>query len=382
MTSPFGVQLTLLIGPVLAAPAPPLLTESLRSVEVTHNDEGRSGFQLTFHAGRGGPLGVLDYPQLLLPLLRVFNRVILIVTIGAVPRVLMDGVVTNQQLAPGSEPGAGTISVTGEDVSVMMDLEEKAVDHPAQNEYVIANKLILSYAQYGLVPLVVPPLSIDFPLPINRTPIQHGTDLAYLKWMAQNHGYVFYIVPGPLPFANVAYWGPPIRVGFPQRALSVNLGASTNVDSITFQNNALAPTLVEGQVYEGITDSTLPVQTFLSMRFPLAAAPALVANLPNVRRQQLGDTRTLNYIQAYAKAQAITDSSVDNVVTAQGTLDALRYGDLLAPRALVGLRGVGFTFDGMYYVKRVTHSIRKGEYKQGFTLTREGTGAILPVVRA
>jgi hypothetical protein len=98
MTSPFGVQLTLLIGPVLAAPAPPLLTESLRSVEVTHNDEGRSGFQLTFHAGRGGPLGVLDYPQLLLPLLRVFNRVILIVTIGAVPRVLMDGVVTNQQL--------------------------------------------------------------------------------------------------------------------------------------------------------------------------------------------------------------------------------------------------------------------------------------------
>ncbi|PJF45634.1 MAG: hypothetical protein CUN48_17895, partial [Candidatus Thermofonsia Clade 3 bacterium] len=34
-----GVQLTLLIGPTVAAPAPPLLTEALQSVEVTHSDE-------------------------------------------------------------------------------------------------------------------------------------------------------------------------------------------------------------------------------------------------------------------------------------------------------------------------------------------------------
>jgi hypothetical protein len=46
----------------------------------------------------------------------------------------------------------------------------------------------------------------------------------------------------------------------------------------------------------------------------------------------------------------------------------------------VGLRGAGHSFDGLYYVKSVTHNIRRGEYKQSFTLTREGLGAISPVV--
>jgi hypothetical protein len=85
-------------------------------------------------------------------------------------------------------------------------------------------------------------------------------------------------------------------------------------------------------------------------------------------------------MQAYARAQAVTDKSVDSVMTAQGELDALRYGDVLEPRGIVGLRGAGFTHDGFYYVKSVSHSINKGQYKQRFNLTREGAGALTPVV--
>jgi len=33
---------------------------------------------------------------------------------------------------------------------------------------------------------------------------------------------------------------------------------------------------------------------------------------------------------------------------------------------------VGPAFDGLYYVKGVTHKIKRGEYKQDFTLTRNG----------
>jgi hypothetical protein len=47
----------------------------------------------------------------------------------------------------------------------------------------------------------------------------------------------------------------------------------------------------------------------------------------------------------------------------------------------VGLRGAGLTNDGLFYVKSVSHSIRRGEYKQRFTLTREGTGTTIPMVR-
>ena len=40
----------------------------------------------------------------------------------------------------------------------------------------------------------------------------------------------------------------------------------------------------------------------------------------------------------------------------------------------------GTSYDGFYYVRRVTHTIRHGTYTQSFTLSREGTGALLPVV--
>jgi hypothetical protein len=70
---PLQLRLTLLVGPTVAAPAPPVVVEALDKVEVTHTDEGRSGFQLTFTAGRGGIIGLMDYPLVMLPLLKPFN---------------------------------------------------------------------------------------------------------------------------------------------------------------------------------------------------------------------------------------------------------------------------------------------------------------------
>ena len=378
MTNFLGIHLTLLIGPTVAVPAPPPLTEALQSVEVTHSDEARSGFQITLQVGRSGPLDLLDYSLLNNPLLKPFNRVILIVTVDATPHVLMDGIITHQQLSPGTQPGTSTLTATGEDVSVMMDLEEKSAEHPAQDETLIALKLIGSYAQYGLIPIVIPPVVIDPPIPIERVPVQQVTDLGYLKQMAGRFGYVFFVTPGPAPFTNMAYWGPPPRLGVPQRALSVNMGPQTNVDSLSFQNNGMAPTLVAGKVQDRTTNQSMPVQTFASTRPPLSSQPAWLVNQPNVRKSQFrGDG--LNVAQAFARAQGVTDASAD-AVSGEGQLDALRYGDLLQARGLVGVRGAGYSYDGFYYVKRVTHTIRKGQYKQRFALSRDGVGATTPVV--
>lgn len=372
-----GIHLTVLVGPTVAVPAPPPLLDALQSVEVTHSDTERSGFQIVFKVGRSGPADLFDYPLLTNPLLKPCNRIILIVTFNVMPRLLMDGLITRHELAPGNEPGTSTLTVTGEDLTVAMDLEERSAEHPAQDETIIANKLILSYPQYGLIPMVIPPPMVDPPIPVERAPVQQCSDLEYLNSMARRHGYVFYITPGPAPFTNTAYWGPPERLGLPQRALSVNMGPDSNVDSINFQNNALAPTLVSGQVQDRVTNRSMPVQSVLSTRTPLVSQPALLTQ-SCVRRQQSRETG-LNTMQSFARAQGVTDASVDDVVTATGELDALRYGETLKPRALVCLRGAGFNYDGTYYVKQVTHKIRVGEYKQGFTLTREGTGALAPV---
>ena len=376
-----GINFTLLIGPTIPVPAPPFLIESLQNAEITYNDDQRSGFQITFSIGRNGPQDMLDYQHLSTPLFQPFNRLVLIVTFNAIPRVIMDGIITNQQMQPGSEPGTSTLTITGEDVSVMMDREEKTVEHIGQPDMLIVSKIILSYSQYRLIPKIIPPISIDQPIPIERTPVQRGTDLEYLKTLAERNGYVFYIIPGPVPLTNTAYWGPPVRIGVPQSALTFNMGPQTNVSSINFQYNALDPVVVSGNVTDRQTNKSMPVQTFASTRLPFAIQSALSTNLPNVKRVLPENSDGLNYMQAMTLAQARTDSSLDNVVSADGELDALQYSDILIPRGLVGLRGVGYSYDGLYYVKRVTHTIKNGEYKQSFSLTREGVGSTTPVVR-
>jgi hypothetical protein len=373
-----GVHLTLLIGPTIAVPAPIQLTEALQSVRVSHSDDRQSGFEITFQIGRSGPADMLDYALVSNPLLKPFNRVVIVVTFSVMPRVLMDGIITHVQVSPSDQPGAATMTIIGEDVSVMMDRKEQSAEHPAQDETIIALKLIAKYAQYGLIPLVIPPPALDVPIPIERTPVQQATDLQYLKQMAARYGYVFYITPGPAPLTNTAYWGPPIRAGVPQSALTVNMGPETNVLSFNVRNNALEPTVVEGKVQDRTTNQSLPVQTFASLRPPLAAFPAWVANAANLRHVQFRESG-VNTVQAFARAQGTMDASVDAVV-AVGDLDATRYGNLLQPRGLVGVRGAGYLNDGFWYVKSVDHTVRKGMYQQHFTLSREGVGSTTPTV--
>ncbi|MCY6493361.1 hypothetical protein [Leptolyngbya sp. GGD] len=373
-----GVRLSLLIGPTVPLPAPPSLIQSVDSIEITETDSGRSGFQLSFKADRSGLFATIDYPILKLPLLRPFNRVIVVVTINMIPYVLMDGIITHQQLSPSTNNSA-LLTVTGEDVSVMMDMEEKSVQHPAQPDIAIVSKIIATYAQYGLIPLVIPPLSLDVPNPVERVPSQVGTDLEYLEDLAERYAYVFYVSPGPVPGTNTAYWGPPTRTGIPQGALSVNLGTSTNVNSINIQHKALTPTFVSGKGEDSLTGRSLPIKTFSSPRLPLATQSAMLKTA-KARKVLPKQGAGLTYTQMLSRAQAITDASMDQVVEATGELDAVRYNGVLKARRIVGLRGVGSTYDGLYYVKSVTHQLRLGEYKQSFTLTREGVGTTTPVV--
>ena len=75
-------------------------------------------------------------------------------------------------------------------------------------------------------------------------------------------------------------------------------------------------------------------------------------------------------------------SRSSEAVTGTGSLDVLRYGRPLRARSLVGLRGAGLAFDGLYFVKNVKHKMKRGEYKQDFTLTRNGLLSTVPAVPA
>jgi hypothetical protein len=377
-----GLNLTLAIGQFEPAPAPQSLTQALQRVEVTRTDDGPSGFQLTFYGDRSGPFAP-DYALLTSPLLQPFNRVLLTVTINGTPRVLLDGIITHQQLQPGDFERGSTLVVTGEDVSVMMDLIQVSIEYPSSDDAIIVGIILAKYIALGIVPEIVPPVTSFLRTPEEGTWQQNGTDRNELQNLAANHGYIFCIRPGPVTGMNTAYWGPPPYTGLPQKAISVNLGPATNTLSASFSYNALAPTLVAGLFQDPETETDLPVAILTSTRTPLSARPALLGQRFNrmllfnqALQANAGYPTAIDITDAIASAQAITDASTDNVVTVEGELDTLRYNDLLTAPGLVGLRGAGDSYDGTYYVKSVTHTISNQDYRQKFTLTREGLGSL------
>jgi len=217
---------------------------------------------------------------------------------------------------------------------------------------------------------------MDIPNPVERIPLQTGTDLSYIKALAEEAGYVFYIDPGPAPGVNIAYWGPEIRIGIPQPALSVNMDADTNVESLSFTYDGLAKKQLTISIVEPITKLSIdiPVPDIGLLRPPLAARPALP-----LRKVPLEGSSKWNPIQAALLGLAETSEASDSI-SGQGQLDVMRYGRILRARQLVSVRGAGIAYDGFYYVKSVTHNIKRGEYKQSFTLGRDGLISLTPAV--
>ena len=69
-----------------------------------------------------------------------------------------------------------------------------------------------------------------------------------------------------------------------------------------------------------------------------------------------------------------------DAITGNGSLNTTKYGAILKTRTVVGVRGAGIAYDGFYYVNSVTHNIKQGEYKQSFSLSRDGLISQVPVV--
>jgi hypothetical protein len=291
----------------------------------------------------------------------------------------MDGLVTNQEFAPSSEPGKSILTITGEDLSLAMDILDRIMPYPAMPEVAQIYTILAPYAVLGIVPVAIPP-----PLPTVESPTtgwesQTVTDKSYLKSIASQCGYIFCVQPGPLPGQSIAYFGPDVNLPIPQPALSVNMDAHTNVESLSFSFNGLAKKVKIFTTYDPITHNIpipIPVPNVNIFKPPLGLKPA-----PPSKIQFANDGAPLGPLKAAKKILAyLMDSNNSNSISGTGSLDVMRYNGILRSRMLVGVRGAGLAYDGMYYVDSVTHNIKPGEYKQNFTLSRDGMISITPKV--
>jgi hypothetical protein len=374
-----GIQLTIMIGPVVPIPVPQMVINALDSVQVTTAAGSASGFQMSLQFSSKSELntffiiaGAMNSGPATPPL-----RVMLIVTLNGTPQPLFDGVMTNVEVHAGSGGAPGMVTVTGEDLTKMMDkIDFSGLPYPAMPIEARVALICAKYAVFGLIPLIIPILFPDVPIPVDKIPAHKGTDLQYIQQLAKEAGYIFYIEPGPVPGTNIAYFGPEIKVGVPQPALNVDMDALTNVENLSFTFDPTVGKLPIVYIQNQLTrvPIPIPIPNLNPLQPPLGVLPTPISNL-----KVLKDTAKLNPMQAILRGLNEAKKSQDSV-SANGSLNVLRYGRPLKARQLVGVRGAGIAYDGLYFVKSVTSTLKRGEFKQSFNLTRNGLVSITPRV--
>ncbi|ANH80390.1 hypothetical protein A8C56_04795 [Niabella ginsenosidivorans] len=370
------ISIAIFIGTPVPVPVPNPVIEALSSVEVNTDTGSASGFQLVFNFDSKSPLNTL---LLLVGQTGPFVRVIIQATINGTDSVLMDGMITNHQLTPNVQTGESVFTISGRDLTSVMDyIDFSGLPYPCMPPETRVLLILAKYAVFGIIPMVIPSIFPDIPIVTEQIPSQQGKDLEYITQLATENGYVFYIEPGPVVGTNVAYWGPELKVGVPQKALNINMDAYTNITSLNFSfddsNKSMPIVYIQNQ------QTRAPIPVPIPDINPLQPPLGLIPPIP-VQFNKMTDTAKLNPVQALARGVAEASSSSD-AVTGTGSLDVVRYGAVLKARSLVGVRGAGDAFDGLYFVKSVKHKIQRGTYTQDFTLTRNGLVSTLPVVPA
>jgi hypothetical protein len=365
-----GVTLTLLMGPVAVVPAPKEVIDAVQSVQVTTAVGQRSGFQITLSFSKTSSIATTLLPSGFFdPLIRV----IVVATFNGTPRVLADGPIKRQDVVATARPGENKLTLTGEDVSGYMDLIDfSGFMFPAMPPFARVALMMAKYAMFGVIPVPIPSIFQGPDSPTDKIPQQKGTDFQYADKLAKDAGYEFYITPGPVPGTNTAYWGPQVRIGVPQPALSVDMDHASNVESLNFSADGNAAELVYGFVKVANISIPVPVPNVGLLKPPLSARPLVPTKLKLLETEKM---KMPEVLMALLAGRAGTDP-----VTASGSLDVTRYGRPITARSLIGVRGAGLAHDGLWFVRQVTDTLGRGSWKQSFQLARDGLISNLPAV--
>jgi hypothetical protein len=248
------------------------------------------------------------------------------------------------------------------------------------NEVAMVNMVLAPYLALGVVPLVIPPiLAITKPVTDGWDSQVNQTDRAFIRTIAERCGYVFFVRPGPAPLTSIAYFGPDVNVAAPQPALTINMDSHTNVESLSFTLDGMAKRLRVFMIMDPATGKIaipIPVPNVNGFKPPMG-----LRLTPPAQVDFSCDFAKLSPDEAARKILGFMLNK-DNppAITGSGSLDVMRYGHVLQSRMMVGVRGAGLAYDGLYYVDSVAHNLKRGEYKQNFSLSRDGLISNVPAV--
>ena len=356
-----------MMGPGVPLPAPRIVLDALQTVKVTaESSDTQSGFELSFQIEKNSPL--INLFMLSGGAAVPFFRVLLVASLSGQSETLIDGVATQTQIAPGSGGRPATLVIQGKDLSAAMAvLPFDGLPYPAMPPFARVALILAKYAFLGVIPKVIPSLD-EPPLPTDRIPRHAGSDLEYVRALAEEAGYIFRMEPGPTPGTSFAYWGPDIHIGTPQPALTIDSGHADNVDTLSFRFDKEGTEIPVVFIHNQLTKAPIPIP--IPGQIPFLPPLGLVPPLPP-KVTFLNDTARLSPIGALVRGFAYAGQHSE-ALKGEGTLDVLRYGRMLKAGGTVGVRGAGYAFDGVHFVDRVSSTLSRTSFKQDFSLKRSG----------
>ena len=212
------------------------------------------------------------------------------------------------------------------------------------------------------------------------TIIQRGSDLQFVRELAQRNGLEFYFRTDDKSGKISGCFKAPRLSGKPQPDLAIHAGDKTNLRSFSAHltaNRPLNVKLTQVDVQQNSANSATASDTKFTklgakdlnalIGGPLGSlatpkeAPAqmLVLGPP---ASDAGELKTL--------AQAVRDEA-GWFLSATGEINGESYQNVLRPHGLVLVKGAGKAYSGKYYVTRVIHEIKSdGSYAQKFEARR------------
>ena len=349
------------------APAPQPLVDAVEEIVVDSTLDQASALRMRFGIAQTD-LG--DWTVLIEDVFRPLVPVTVRVQTDVLPEAIITAYVSKQEASYGDVAGTSTLEVSGLDKTLLMNLQENVMLWANFPDSAIATMI---FGRNTLVPMVQPTSAPTLAEPEGSI-LQRGTDIRFLRRLAERNGFDCYVQPEPLSGLEQGFFRPRQTVGLPQAVLNVAMGEETNVMGFRIRDDMTRPTTAVAANLDTLTKAPQPAVAPASIQPPMGIQPTLTRVLPPPIVRPV-DTGLVHTSDLQTLALAIADRSSFAIV-AEGEVGPAV--GILRPGGVVNVRGAGRNYNGSYFVTRVTHTITRDDYKQRFEAVRNAatmTGA-------
>jgi phage protein D len=347
-----------------SVPAQQALYDELISLEVEENADLPGAMQLTLPVSAAQ--GDLTYVN---DMFKPLSQVAVVVTPdNGSPQCIFDGYVLSQRLHLEQGTVSSRLEVWGQDASWLMNMEEKVQEWADVTDAQIAESI---FARYGIT--AAPENSKD-DSPAHdeqgNSMMQRGTDIGFLRGLAQSTGKLCRVVCTDQPGAAIGYFAPPTLDAKPVLTLDLNDPETWNAGPLDLEWDVTRPTAVRAkQIFLDDPDSEVDfAQSDLS---PLDARA--LGGFTGQATTVLLSPPAGSAGELTLRAQALLRES-GWFARCEGESDMARLKAVLRVGTIVSVQGIGTLYAGNYLVWSVRHNITPDSHKMSFVLVRNAAG--------